>query len=126
MCFLCSMLRDGQPPVAGNPTPIEYPLKDQDTLLETEDPTSHCSLLRLVRDLRQIWCKSGEGTLGRYFFSCGPENYSICTEPSMSSRAPYLNRQITKKKQKKAHKKKLPASSQAYVEPDPLSAATLA
>jgi hypothetical protein len=60
-------------------SPFEYDLDHNQA--EFEQYKGYCSVYRLVRDLHRIWLENGEGDRNKYFQSCGPQNYAVCTDP---------------------------------------------
>ncbi|KAN0102637.1 HET domain containing protein [Hyaloscypha variabilis] len=103
-CPVCAKLPLDGPPLGIEAPPFEYDL-DHDQA-EFEKYEGHCSVYRLVRDLHRIWLENGEGDINKYFNSCGPEHYAVCTDPGVWD--------------------VLPASSEAFVHPNPLDPSTIA
>jgi hypothetical protein len=78
-CPVCAKLPLDGPPLGIEAPPFEYDLDHDQT--EFVKYKGHCSVYRVVRDLHRIWLENGEGDGYKYFFSCGPRHYVVCTDP---------------------------------------------
>ncbi|KAF4631563.1 hypothetical protein G7Y89_g6562 [Cudoniella acicularis] len=103
-CLVCAKIPLDGLPLGIEAPPFEYDL-DHDQA-EFEKYEGHCSVYRLVRDLHRIWLENGYGDMIKYFHSCEPQYYSVCTDPGVWD--------------------VLPASSDAVVHPNPLGHSTIA
>jgi len=80
-CPICAKL-----PLDGSPLGVEAPLFEYDLDYDQDKFELYkgsCDVYRLVRDLHRIWLKNGEYDAHKYFFSCGPQHYSVCTDPGI-------------------------------------------
>ncbi|PMD42971.1 HET-domain-containing protein [Hyaloscypha variabilis F] len=102
-CPVCVKLPLDGPPLGIEAPPFKYNLGHDQAKFEKSN--TQCDLYRLVRDLHRIWLENGEGSRGKYWYSCSPW-YSICTDPGVWDI--------------------LPASSEAFVHPNPLDPSTIA